>query len=75
MVELKEGDRIELQKMGDDPHSGRADPNPVEPGMRGEVGKVTRLWDGTIHVEVDWDNGRNLAVILPVDQVFKLPTK
>lgn len=71
-IDLKIGDRIELQKMGEDPITGRPDPDPIEPGMRGNVTYVTPIPGGETQVGVDWDNGRNLAVILPIDQIVKL---
>lgn len=52
---MKRGDRVELIRMGADPH-------PLEPGSRGTVTLVDSL--GTVHVR--WDNGRTLG-LLPDD--------
>lgn len=65
--QFEEGDRIVLVKMGEDP-------DPVPSGTTGVVTHVTdmRDWDGSIQLGVNWDNGRRLNVILPVDRVRKL---
>ncbi len=60
---VKVGDTVELVKMGDDP-------NPVKEGTKGVVTSIHELhyWKQT-QVWVDWEDGRNLAVILPEDQI------
>lgn len=59
---MKLGDRIELVRMGDDPH-------PLEPGSRGTVIAVDAF--GTIHIK--WDNGRTLGLLPDVDEYRPLP--
>lgn len=72
------GDRIRMVSTGNDPHSGRPDPCPVEPGTLGTVTRYrfprlgTDLYEGTVIHGVQWDNGRTLSIILPVDTVEKL---
>ena len=58
---LKQGDRIRLISMPQDP-----DPIPV-----GSLGTVVAVHDHRdwIQVEVDWDNGRKLMLSLPEDRV------
>ena len=67
MIDLKEGDRIELVQMPDDPR-------PVEPGTKGTVQFVTELHLGEaqFQIAVKWDNGRNLMLIVPPDQYKKI---
>lgn len=69
-LHLTPGDRIAMVAMGVDPVTGVSDPDPVVPGSKGTA---TRLvpWcqDGTVIVEVDWDSGRTLHAILPIDKV------
>jgi hypothetical protein len=58
------GDRIELVAMPDDP-------NPVRKGTRGTVREVMLEYprhDQTV-LAVDWDDGRTLNVVLPLDQI------
>jgi hypothetical protein len=54
------GDRIRLIAMLDDPH-------PVPPGTTGTVTAVRlqRTWS---QVDVKWDNGRTLMLVVPPDQ-------
>ena len=53
------GDRIRLLAMPNDP-------DPIPPGSTGTVVSATT---GTFaQIEVDWDNGRTLALIPGVDQ-------
>lgn len=68
-----EGDRIELIEMGRDPHTDAEDPCPMEPGSKGTVRGVVRLWDFGHQIHVDWDPevGRSLALISPTDK-FKI---
>jgi len=56
---VEAGDRIELRAMPDDP-------NPVPVGTLGTVRSAVPLHDEW-HIAVDWDNGRTLSVIYPVD--------
>lgn len=58
---MKRGDRVELIRMGDDPH-------PLEPGARGTVTFVDAL--GTIHVH--WDNGRTLGLLPDAGDEYRL---
>ena len=55
--EAKEGMRVELISMSDDP-------NPVPAGTKGTISFIDGM--GTIHVE--WDNGRVLGIIPGVDR-------
>lgn len=52
-----QGKRIRLISMNDDPY-------PIEPNTMGTIRSV----DGMGQLQVDWDNGRRLAVIPEVDQ-------
>lgn len=56
MNERHKGKRITLIRMGDDP-------NPIKAGEQGTI----RGEDGMGHIQVDWDNGRTLALIPGVD--------
>ena len=58
---MKRGDRVELIRMGDDPH-------PLEPGCRGTVTCMDAL--GTIHVQ--WDNGRTLGLLPDAGDEYRL---
>lgn len=60
--EFQEGMRIELIRMG-------LDPDPILAGTQGTIESVTNFESGEIQLGVKWDNGRNLSVILPEDQV------
>lgn len=61
-MNLKEGTRIEMVYMGDDPH-------PIESGAKGTVKSVCDFGNGEVQLSVQWDNGRTLGVILPQDRV------
>jgi|7_EtaG_2_1085326.scaffolds.fasta_scaffold03307_4 hypothetical protein len=59
------GDTIEMVEMFDDP-------NGIEPGTRGVVDDVASFefggnWEE--HIEVNWENGRTLKVMLPYDKI------
>lgn len=56
------GDRVEMIHQPDDPH-------PIEPGTLGTVSGTRSSFDTYHQLDVDWDNGRTLAVVLPVDQI------
>lgn len=55
------GTRLELISMG-------KDPDPVPPGTRGTVERVNSYGD----IEMSWDNGRTLSLILGEDSFRKL---
>ena len=60
------GDTIEMIKMGGD------DPDPIIPGTKGIVDHIKTLrFDGGYeeHVDVNWENGRTLKLILPPDEI------
>ena len=62
------GDTIEMVEMVDDP-------NGIEPGTRGVVDDISSMrYDGNWeeHVEVKWENGRTLKVMLPYDKIKKI---
>jgi hypothetical protein len=62
----KQGDRIEMVLMLDDPH-------PIPPGTKGTVTGVSKgIYQMEIQLQVKWDNGRTLSVIIPHDRVRKL---
>lgn len=64
MREPGPGDRIELASMLNDP-----DPVPV--GTRGTVAFVHRVGSDSnawLQVDVDWDNGRQLMLVVPPDE-------
>jgi hypothetical protein len=56
------GDRIRLINMPDDP-------NPIEPNTTGTVMSIDtiNMFDED-HLNVDWDNGRDLSLIVGVDE-------
>lgn len=56
----KDGDRIELLNMPNDPH-------PVPAGTKGIVLAVRSIRNDEWQIAVIWDNGRTLALIHPVD--------
>jgi hypothetical protein len=63
------GDTIEMIEMDGD------DPDPILPGTKGIVGDIKShtlpnnhiKWEE--HIEVNWENGRTLKVLLPVDKI------
>jgi len=60
------GDTIEMIKMAGE------DPDPIIPGTKGIVDhiKTLRFGDGyEEHVDVNWENGRTLKLILPGDKI------
>ena len=62
------GDTIELVDMFDDP-------NGIEPGTRGVVEDVASFdfggnWEE--HIEVNWEDGRTLKVMLPYDKIKRI---
>jgi hypothetical protein len=70
---LKDGDTIRMVRMGADPHTGKLDPHPIEPGDIGTIiGPGVPLGDGTTQHNVRWKSGRGLGIILPVDMVEKV---
>jgi hypothetical protein len=61
-MEIKEGDRIRLINMPDDP-------NPIEPETTGTVLSVTSwLRPPSKVLAMKWDNGRTLSLITPPDE-------
>jgi len=64
---MKEGDRIVLDHMADEP-----DPIPV--GTEGTVRFISKLGDWT-QVDVEWENGRNLMLSIPPDRAHVIPRK
>ena len=65
------GDTIEMVEMYDDPHG-------IEAGTIGIVKDVASFefggnWEE--HIEVDWENGRTLKVMLPYDKIKKIAAK
>lgn len=57
----KPGDRIRLTRMGED------DPCPIEPGSTGTVYGLFDFGDGTQQIQVEWDGGRGLNLVHPID--------
>jgi hypothetical protein len=55
---FKAGDRIELVEM--------TDPFPIAPGERGTVRRLEKLL-GSYQVDVAWDCGRTLYLVVPPD--------
>jgi hypothetical protein len=66
------GQKVSLLEMGVDPNNGQPDPNPIKPGTRGVVRRVSRIGQ-TAHVDVNWENGRTLSLIIPPDRIKILP--
>lgn len=65
MKPLQRGDRIRLVAMPDDP-------DPVQPGSTGTVLSATPHRFGSterVQVDVAWDNGRKLMLVMPPDEV------
>ena len=67
MTTPQPGDRIRLLAMPDDP-------NPIPPGTTGTVTAVRqyRTW---AQVDVAWDSGRTLMLVVPPDQFEVMPSK
>lgn len=62
------GDRLRLVSMPDDP-------NPIPSGSEGTVVAVRlATWQGKPckYVDVDWDNGRGLSLVMPPDLAVKV---
>ena len=57
---LKVGDRIRLMSMLDDP-------DPIPAGTMGAVTEI-HVHSGWAQLEVSWENGRMLMLVLPPDQ-------
>jgi len=55
------GYRIRLLDMPDDP-------NPLETGSLGIVQSIVPLAGNCFQIHVEWDNGRTLSLISPVDR-------
>lgn len=64
-MDYKEGDRIEMIYMGNDP-------DPIPSGTQGTVTYVSKMPDYETQIGVKWDNGRTLSVILPQDRIRKI---
>lgn len=60
----KEGDRIELVAMPDDPA-------PIESGARGTIDRIVDI-GGRLQLGVAWDNGRTLHVVIPPDTIRRV---
>ena len=60
MITPKPGDRIRLVAMLDDP-------DPIPPGTTGTVVSV-RTQGTWAQVDVKWDNGRTLMLVVPPDE-------
>ncbi len=63
------GDRIRLVAMTDDP-------DPIEPGTTGTVVAIRKCGSGRdvwFQVDVNWDNGRTLTLVVPPDEVEVVP--
>lgn len=61
------GDTIQLIEMPNDPH-------PIEPGSKGIVTFIQDIGNNEVQIGVDWENGRRLFLIYPVDK-FKIIKK
>ena len=62
---MKVGQTVELISMENDP-------DPIPSGTKGKITKVNPTpFDGEIQLCVDWENGRKLMLIYPVDK-FKI---
>ena len=62
---LRVGDRIRLMEM-------TGDPDPIAAGATGIVMGIRHYDDGDDlwhQVDVDWDHGRTLMLVLPSDQI------
>ncbi len=58
---MKKGDRVKLISMGNDP-------DPVESGTEGTIYHI-----GGGVVNIDWDNGRTLGLVIGEDQFSVIP--
>jgi len=56
--------RIEMVEMGKD------DPDPIPAKSRGTVTKIIHSCHNDINVEVKWDSGRELSVVIPPDKII-----
>ena len=64
-MNIKEGDRVELLEMNNDPR-------PIAAGEKGTVSRVNFNGPEWTHqINVDWDNGRKLN-LLPYEDKFKI---
>ena len=61
------GKRVKLTHMGNDPLTGKPDPDPIPDGTEGEVKSVA----GNM-LMMEWDNGRGLNLIDGVDSYVVL---
>lgn len=61
------GDIIQLLEMNNDPF-------PIEPGAQGTVTFINDFNNGEVQIGVEWENGRRLFLIHPVDK-FKIIKK
>ncbi len=60
------GDTIRLIKMVDDP-------NPIEPNTIGVIREIVPIsMFNEDHLDVDWENGRNLKLIVGIDQFERI---
>jgi hypothetical protein len=62
---FKQGDRVRLVSMGDDP-------DPIKPGAEGEVIIPPVFFQRSWNVSVKWDNGRTLGLVVPPDIAVKV---
>ncbi|WP_062120332.1 DUF4314 domain-containing protein [Aureimonas sp. AU40] len=62
---LKEGQRIRMVRMEDDPH-------PIEAGTEGTVTSYAHFYAGRWTIGVKWDDGRSLSIVHGFDQVVLL---
>lgn len=60
--EYSPGDRIRMVQMA-------PDPLPIEPGSLGTITRVQQGLYFSLQIDVKWDNGRSLSVILPDDKI------
>jgi hypothetical protein len=63
-IDLQIGRTIELISMDNDP-------NPIECGTKGKIIKINDMPFNEKQIEVEWENGRTLSLIYPVDK-FKI---
>lgn len=62
---LRVGDRIRLLEM-------TGDPDPIAAGATGTVASISHYEDGDElwhQIDVDWDHGRTLLLVMPPDRV------